>query len=35
MRITILPDAAQLGKAAGQKAAIWTPSDRGIFQHYQ
>ena len=22
-------------KAAGQKAALWTPSDRGIFQHYQ
>lgn len=21
-------------KAAGQKAALWTPSDRGIFQHY-
>nr|WP_126653958.1 TIGR02117 family protein [Chryseobacterium aureum] len=22
-------------KAAGQKAALWTPSDFGIFQHYQ
>lgn len=22
-------------KAAGQKAALWTPSDRGIFQHYK
>ena len=22
-------------KAAGQKAALWTPSDRGIFQHYE
>ncbi len=22
-------------KAAGQKAALWTPSDRGIFYHYQ
>lgn len=21
-------------KAAGQKAALWTPTDRGIFQHY-
>lgn len=22
-------------KAAGQKAALWSPTDRGIFQHYQ
>ena len=22
-------------KVAGQKAALWTPSDRGIFQHYE
>ncbi|MFP3836064.1 DUF2459 domain-containing protein, partial [Chryseobacterium sp. SIMBA_028] len=22
-------------KAAGQKAALWTPSDFGIFQHYK
>jgi len=22
-------------KVAGQKAAFWTPTDRGIFQHYQ
>lgn len=22
-------------KAAGQKAALWTPSDRGIFLHYE
>lgn len=22
-------------KSAGQKAALWTPSDRGIFQHYE
>lgn len=22
-------------KAAGQKAALWTPSDMGIFQHYE
>ncbi len=22
-------------KSAGQKAALWTPSDKGIFRHYQ